>query len=386
MRFCHLADCHLGGWREPKLQQLNLEAFIYAINRCIEQKLEFVLIAGDLFDTAMPSIDILKEAVAEFRKLKEAKIPCYIVQGSHDYSLSGKSFIDVLEKAGLCINVTNGIETEKLIVYGVPGKKAGLEKNILTELKINLEKNNKVKIFLFHTTLTELKPKELDFIESTGAAVLPDGFDYYAGGHLHTVSELDFNGKTIVYPGPLFPNNIQELEELGEGSFYIIETGAKIQLEKQSIKFKQVLPIKVDLEGKDSKISTHYITNEILKHDTKDKIVILRLKGCLASGKTSDIEFKKINEAIDCFLLLKNTSELITPELKLEINIETKDVNAIEQQLIKDYSENNKEYAEFNGQILQLINALAIEKQEGETNQTFSSRILSEVSKIIDFK
>ncbi|GAI75663.1 unnamed protein product, partial [marine sediment metagenome] len=38
MRFAHIADCHLGGWRQPELQQLNLESFKKAIEICIEEK------------------------------------------------------------------------------------------------------------------------------------------------------------------------------------------------------------------------------------------------------------------------------------------------------------------------------------------------------------
>ena len=41
----------------------------------------------------------------EFKKLYDANIPCFIIAGSHDYSVSGKTFLDVLEHAGFCKNV-----------------------------------------------------------------------------------------------------------------------------------------------------------------------------------------------------------------------------------------------------------------------------------------
>src|SRR3989344_8008632 len=109
-RFAHLADCHLGGWKQPELQELNFKSFVKAIDTCILEKVEFVVIAGDLFDTAFPGIDVLKEAFAQFKRLKDAKIPCFIIAGSHDYSVSGKTFLDVLEKAGFCKNVFNAEE------------------------------------------------------------------------------------------------------------------------------------------------------------------------------------------------------------------------------------------------------------------------------------
>ena len=71
VKFAHIADVHLGGWKQQPLQDLNLQSFKMAIDSCINEKVEFVLIAGDLFDSAFPPIDILKETFAEFRRLKQ---------------------------------------------------------------------------------------------------------------------------------------------------------------------------------------------------------------------------------------------------------------------------------------------------------------------------
>ena len=46
--------------------------------------------------------EILKETFSYFKLLNEAKIKSFIIAGSHDYSVSGRTFLDVLEKAGFC--------------------------------------------------------------------------------------------------------------------------------------------------------------------------------------------------------------------------------------------------------------------------------------------
>src|SRR3972149_8842641 len=140
VKFAHISDVHLGGWKQLPMQELNFLSFKKVIDTCISKKVEFVLMAGDLFDSAYPPIEILKETFAEFKRLKEAKIPCFLIAGSHDYSVSGKTFLDVLEKAGFCKNVTDFEEDGNSIVlkptfhgdvalYGFPGKKTGLEVN-----------------------------------------------------------------------------------------------------------------------------------------------------------------------------------------------------------------------------------------------------------------
>src|SRR3989338_935448 len=147
MKFAHLGDCHLGGWRQPELKELNFKSFQEAIRRCIKEKVEFILIAGDLFDSAYPSIDTLKNTFDEFRKLKEENIPVFLIAGSHDYSVSGKTFLDVLEKAGFCKNVSDFEEKNGKIIlnptlhkgiaiYGYPGKTSGLEVEEIKRMKL----------------------------------------------------------------------------------------------------------------------------------------------------------------------------------------------------------------------------------------------------------
>src|SRR3989344_5361401 len=108
MKFAHMADCHIGSWRDPKLKDTSTLAFSKAVDKCIRENVDFILIAGDLFNTSFPRLDNLKSAVSSLNKLKEKGIPVYIIPGSHDYSPSGKTMLDVLEEAGMFVNVVRG--------------------------------------------------------------------------------------------------------------------------------------------------------------------------------------------------------------------------------------------------------------------------------------
>jgi len=217
MKFAHLGDCHLGSWRVPALQQLNLESFKKALEICIKEKVDFVLISGDLFDSAYPPIEILKETFFHLKNLKDAEIPCFIIAGSHDYSASGKTFLDVLEKAGFCKNVFNIEERQNKIllnpeickeaaIYGYPGKKSGMEVSELRNIKLQ-DSPGFFKILMLHTSIEgAVGILPIDYISEKE---LPES-DYYALGHLH----IDYADGKFVYSGPIFPNNFQELEEL----------------------------------------------------------------------------------------------------------------------------------------------------------------------------
>ncbi len=77
MKFAHFSDIHIGGWREEELRRINLDAFSKSIDICIQENVAFVIIAGDLFDTPLPSIDLIKEVAAILNKLKEVDFKTY---------------------------------------------------------------------------------------------------------------------------------------------------------------------------------------------------------------------------------------------------------------------------------------------------------------------
>ncbi|MFH1608339.1 MAG: DNA repair exonuclease [archaeon] len=385
VNFAHISDVHLGGWKQQPMQDLNFQSFQMAISECIKRKLDFVLIAGDLFDSAYPSIEILKETFAEFKKLRDVKMPCFIIAGSHDYSVSGKTFLDVLEKAGFCKNVTDFEYSEECItlnpmiyegvaIYGYPGKKSGLEVQDLRKIKLN-DAPGMFKIFMFHTTID--KAKGTLPIEAVEVDKLPKA-DYYALGHLH----IDFQYKNFVYPGPIFPNNFQELEDLENGSFYIVDTAEQNPLKKINLKIKETVCLNIRINN--ALIATEEIISELDKRDLEGKIVLLRISGELEKGKNSDIKFTQIEEFVKqkkAYFLLKNTRDLNTKELELEFEVENTD--NLEEETVKLYSEENN--SDFNKFIPQLISSLSIEKQEGETTDNFTKRILEESKKILEF-
>jgi exonuclease SbcD len=292
VKFTHMADAHLGGWKQQPMQELNFESFQRVIDASIEEKVDFVLIAGDLFDTAYPPIEILKRTFAEFRKLKEAKIPCFIIAGSHDYSVSGKTFLDVLEKAGFCKNVTDVEEKDDQLIlnptiyggvaiYGYPGKRSGLEIPDLRKVRFN-DAPGMFKIFMLHTTIDKAATNE--YMDSIETALLPNA-DYYALGHLH----IDYDLDSFVYAGPVFPNNFQELADLQGGRFYFVDTEARDpdNLRRIDLKIKEVFFM--EFKVTDALTATERIISELDKKELADKIVLLKVRGEIENGKTSDI-------------------------------------------------------------------------------------------------
>jgi len=389
VKFAHLADAHLGGWKQEPLQELNFRSFEAALEMAIKERVEFVLIAGDLFDTAYPPIETLKRTFQEFRKLKEARIPCFIIPGSHDYSVSGKTFLDVLERAGFCMNVAKFEESEEKItlnptvyngvaIYGYPGKRSGLEVSDLRKVRFN-DAPGMFKIFMLHTTIDKAAGSLSGggMVDAIETELLPKA-DYYALGHLH----IDYEKDGFVYAGPVFPNNFQELEDLQKGRFYLVDTESSNPLTKIDLKFKDVVVAKFEITN--SAGATEMIISELGKKNLEDKIVLLRVRGELESGKISDIKFSQIDDFLKqkgAYFMLRNTHDLKQKEMELEIEI--KDSENIEDDTVEIYSGQNP--SDFNSLIPLLLNSLSIEKQEGETSETFLNRLVAETKKVLKF-
>lgn len=404
MKFAHLADCHIGSWRDPKLKDTSTLAFCKAMDKCIKEKMDFILIAGDLFNTSFPRLDNLKTVVTKFKQLKDSGIPVYIVPGSHDYSPSGKTILDVLEEAGLFVNVFKGVvENGKLKlnftidkksgakITGMLGKRGSLEKTYYEKLIIeNLEKENGYKIFLFHSGIDELKPKEMENIISQPLSLLPKGFDYYAGGHVHIVDDKQIEGYgRIAYPGPLFPNSFAELEKLERGGFYIFEDG--------NLRFEPIQIYNVErLELNCNHLAPEKIKNNILEHfknkELNNTIVLIRLNGTLESGKPGDIDFKEIFSFLydkSAYFVMKSSHALVSKEFE-EIRTDAGNVDDIEEFLIKEHlgkiKIENLTLEKEEELIKSLMKILSTEKQEGETVPDFERRVREEVGRVLEME
>ncbi|MFH1209908.1 MAG: exonuclease SbcCD subunit D [archaeon] len=388
MKFAHFADCHIGGWRDERLKELSIQSFERAVDVCIKENTAFVLIAGDLFNNALPSIDVLKRAANSLNKLREHDINVYCIAGSHDYSFSGKTILGVLENAGLIEDVAKfqdnklkfTIDKTNTKITGIMGLRGSLEYSYYDNLnKKELEQESGFKIFMFHTTIDEYKPKEFENISGLNLSKLPKGFNYYAGGHVHYILERDYDKGKLVYPGPLFPNNFSELEDYKNGGFYLVDVNhnnQNLDLKYIKIKIKDVKCYDINAENK----TIEHVEKEINKIDEfDDKIILIRIHGCLKEGKVSDIDFKRLFERLkDAYIILKNTSKLTSKEFE-EINVEQE--GNIEEIMINSLEEND-----FKEIIPDLMDALNKEKHEDEKNVDFEKRILKDVLEIFKIK
>jgi hypothetical protein len=330
-KFAHMSDIHIGAFRHPELKELLLDAFDAAMDRCMEEKVAFIVMAGDIFDSNIPDLASVRRAVEKMKQVVDSGIRLYAIYGSHDFSLNYSSIVDVLDGAGLFTKAEAMSKAGGRILLsfvqdpsgpklcGVSGKKLSIDRDEYAALdRESLEKEPGFKIFVFHGAIEELKPSSLEKMEAMPAANLPGGFSYYAGGHVHRRSLQSLPGRpNIAFPGPLFATDYTELVQLAQGEargFYVVHFDDKEVSEVEFIPIKvcDVVELRYSADGKTSGQAAGELT-ELAKSQVTGKAVLLTVEGELADGKTSDIDFPAIRKrllASGPLMVLSNYSRL----------------------------------------------------------------------------
>jgi len=315
------------------------------------------LIAGDLFHANLPDMHVVNEAVKKMKEVRDAGVPIYVIYGSHDYSPNGTSIIDILDSTGLIKKIVRGEDVDgklRLGVFtdpktgaklvGISGRKAGLERNYFEMLDREcLEKEEGFKVFAFHSAISELKPEFLAQMESIPVSLLPKGFDYYASGHVHRRSESGFAGyERVVFPGALFGGYSRDLEDSAKGEkrgFYLVSFDDKVE----EVKFMEVSVcdfeyFEYDVSDKNSVQAKKDLLDKLSKIEAENKVAVVKIKGELSGGKTSDISSSEIRD------LLKENGALdviinrygLTSKDYASVRAMGEDVPAIENRLLRE--------------------------------------------------
>jgi len=400
-KFAHMSDIHIGAFRQPELKELVLDAFEAAVDRCMSEKISFIVLAGDIFDSNIPDLSSVRRAAAKMKEAVDSGIRFYAVYGSHDFSPNYSSIVDVLNGAGLFTKAEemSSVDGRVLLSFlrdpsgpkicGISGRKLSIDRDEYAVLdRERLEQEPGFKIFVFHGAIEELKPSSLEQMEGMPASSLPAGFDYYAGGHVHSRSMKSLPGRAnIAFPGPLFATDYSELLQLAHGEergFYIVSFDEARVLEAKFVPVKvcDVVEVHYSANGKTSADTEKELTELAAHSDVAGKVALLTVEGELAGGRTSDIDFYAIRKrllAAGPLIVLSNYSHLTSRELTRDAG-SPKPVHVTERELFeREVAHVKSEEAKLRGEqgvnlALTLLGTLKEGRKENENKGEFEDR------------
>jgi exonuclease SbcD len=246
MKFLHLADIHLG-CRRYNLDE-RVRDFFRAWRDCLKryaigEGVDFVIVAGDFFNSRRVEPQTMNHAVAGLNMLKEAQIPVVAIEGNHDQhdplsqfswlrSLSKWGYLHLLEpvheNGGCVLNQWNEatregayIDIKGARIFGSHwyGASTNAAINMLAEALKEARSVNLFNILMLHTDIEGYtNHQSLPAVAVSKLKELRELVDYVALGHRHKNFEIEnwaFN------PGSLEACSIDEYREI-RGA-YIVE-------------------------------------------------------------------------------------------------------------------------------------------------------------------
>jgi DNA repair exonuclease SbcCD nuclease subunit len=235
--FIHAADLHLDS---PMVGLKSLPASIFSrlkestfvaleriVNKAIEEKVDFVILAGDLFDSEDRSIKAQTRLRNEMKRLQMHGIPVFAIHGNHDHLDGSWAHLDMPENVHIfSTDVERKIYTtangSHIHLYGfsypsrhvferkiVDYRKEGEADFHIGILHGNIEGNHE------HGNYAPFSIKEL----------LDKDFDYWALGHIHKRMILS-QDPPVIYPGNTQGRNRKETGLKG-GYLIVLEEGKK---------------------------------------------------------------------------------------------------------------------------------------------------------------
>jgi DNA repair exonuclease SbcCD nuclease subunit len=331
--FVHVADVHLG------YAQYNLEirredfnaTFQEVVNKTIELKPDFMLIAGDLFQHARPSNSTLENAITNFRRLRDAGIPVLTVDGGHDSApnLITGTILNPLDSAGLIHHLPRHEgacwRNESCYVYGVPNFRT--RRRTEEQLPVFLEKNKPTpnpslfNVFLFHMAVDIPGVSSPQIEAEARSELFPEDFNYYAGGHVHVPSKRPFKKGLLVYSGCTETVNYEDAKI--EKGFYHVEVNEKGVPELNRIKLetpRRFIILDQDYSGLTPSEITEKAVQLVREADEAGAIIVPILKGALPSeAGSAEVNLTKIREAAEKALLVHPLLRLTEKEVPEEV-------------------------------------------------------------------
>lgn len=299
MKLMHLSDLHLG---KLVLEQSMIDDQKYILNQIIDivkkEQVDIVLIAGDVYDKSIPTIEAVNLFSDFLTRLYKLKVIVFVISGNHDskdrLSFGNELFVD----NGIYIEgIFNGnlrCETindkdGKLNIYMLPFIKPVEVKKfypdeiidtyedaikcILKHSSINKAERNIIMVHQFVTSLGEdvirsdSESISLGGIDNIDVTLFKD-FDYVAMGHIHGPQKV--GRETARYSGSPLKYSFSEVNQ--KKSVCIIEFNSKEDINISKIPLIPIRDMRV-IKGPFDKLISKEIVNLENKNDYLDVVL-----------------------------------------------------------------------------------------------------------------
>lgn len=257
MRFLHLSDLHLGK-HVNEFSMLEDQAYILKeiLNIIDEQKVEAVLIAGDIYDKVIPSAEAVRLLDDFLTRIAARELPVFLISGNHDSAERIAFGSRLMSSRQIYLSPVFESDVEPITIsdrygeiniYMLPFVKPSLVKRVYPEeeiityqdavnaavqhMQIDTDKRNILLAHQFVTGAARCDSEELSVggLDDVDASIF-DGFDYVALGHLHGLQKI--GKETVRYSGTPLKYSFSEANQKKAAVIVDVEEKGKINIQQ----------------------------------------------------------------------------------------------------------------------------------------------------------
>jgi len=226
MKFLHAADLHLdtpfigisnfSKELQKQLQDSTYQAAKKLFETALTEQVDFVILAGDIFDDTDSSLKAQMFLRDEFEKLNQANIKVYLIYGNHDYYRNNFAVVKFPS------NVTVfGPEVSTVEQITKDGQRVGLTGFSYYQQHINQaigkEYPNRGD-FDYQIGILHAGVGDDNYAPFQVSDLVQKGYDYWALGHIHK-RQILHESPMVVYSGDIQGRNQNDITPKG---FYIV--------------------------------------------------------------------------------------------------------------------------------------------------------------------
>lgn len=257
-RFVHTADVHLDSpLRSLALRNAELaalignatrQAFVNIVDLCLEEHVDALLLAGDLYDGDQTSMKTARFLAGQLGKLEAGDIQVFIIRGNHDAlskitrELVLPDSVKVYGGRAEAVEVKRGKTEVPIVVHGLSFAKPHAAESLVPKYKPPVE--GAINIGMMHTSLGGAKGHD-HYAPCSIADLQATGFRYWALGHIHKRFVME-DECTIVMPG--IPQG-RDIGEAGPKSVSVVTVAddGSIRVEERDVSIAQFEHISVEV-------------------------------------------------------------------------------------------------------------------------------------------
>jgi DNA repair protein SbcD/Mre11 len=268
--FIHTADLHLGspfvGLSSSDLElarrvaAASREALEDLFTRAIELDVDFVVIAGDVYDGDWKDTTIGHFFNRETARLEREGIPVYLIRGNHDAESVITSAVTLPESVHVFsarTAETLRIPELKVALHGRSFANRAVPENLA--ISYPPPEAGWFNIGVLHTSC-DGRPPHANYAPCRVQDLIQRGYQYWALGHVHTYEQLNEQPR-IVFPGNLQGRNIRECGAKG-AILVSVEDGEIVESSRLLVGRIRWASISADLTGASSESEAFEIIRE----------------------------------------------------------------------------------------------------------------------------